>query len=231
MRVNIAVRDREQNDSRSARTVYIDKIHVTHKPAYEALKRTFDIISSLLALILFSPLMLIVALAVFLQDFHNPFFAQTRLTKDGKEFKMFKFRSMCVDAEEKLSELRELNEADGPVFKIENDPRITRIGKFIRRTSMDELPQLVNILTGSMSFVGPRPPLPSEVAQYSNYQMHRLDVKSGLTCYWQCSGRSNIGFDEWVDLDIQYIKERSLTTDLKIILKTIKAVIKKDGAE
>ncbi len=191
MRVNIAVRDREQNDSRSARTVYIDKIHVTHKPAYEALKRTFDIISSLLALILFSPLMLIVALAVFLQ----------------------------------------LNEADGPVFKIENDPRITRIGKFIRRTSMDELPQLVNILTGSMSFVGPRPPLPSEVAQYSSYQMHRLDVKSGLTCYWQCSGRSNIGFDEWVDLDIQYIKERSLTTDLKIILKTIKAVIKKDGAE
>ncbi len=138
---------------------------------------------------------------------------------------------MCVDAEEKLSELRELNEADGPVFKIENDPRITRIGKFIRRTSMDELPQLVNILTGSMSFVGPRPPLPSEVAQYSSYQMHRLDVKSGLTCYWQCSGRSNIGFDEWVDLDIQYIKERSLTTDLKIILKTIKAVIKKDGAE
>ncbi len=225
MRVNIAVRDREQNDSRSARTVY------THKPAYEALKRTFDIISSLLALILFSPLMLIVALAVFLQDFHNPFFAQTRLTKDGKEFKMFKFRSMCVDAEEKLSELRELNEADGPVFKIENDPRITRIGRFIRRTSMDELPQLINILTGSMSVVGPRPPLPSEVAQYSSYQMHRLDVKSGLTCYWQCSGRSNIGFDEWVDLDIQYIKERSLTTDLKIILKTIKAVIKKDGAE
>ncbi|MCI8777090.1 MAG: sugar transferase [Oscillospiraceae bacterium] len=209
----------------------MDKIHVRRKPAYEALKRTFDIITSLCALIIFSPIMLIIALAVFLQDFHSPFFAQTRLTKDGKEFKMFKFRSMCVDAEEKLSELRELNEADGPVFKIENDPRITRIGRFIRRTSMDELPQLINILTGSMSVVGPRPPLPSEVAQYSSYQMHRLDVKSGLTCYWQCSGRSNIGFDEWVDLDIQYIKERSLTTDLKIILKTIKAVIKKDGAE
>ena len=144
---------------------------------------------------------------------------------------MIKFRSMCVDAEEKLAALKELNEVDGPAFKMEHDPRVTKVGDFIRRTSLDELPQLFNILTGSMSVVGPRPPLPSEVEQYTVYQKQRLCVKGGLTCYWQCSGRSNVGFDEWMDMDIQYIKERSILTDIKIILKTFKAVIMRDGAK
>ncbi|MGN0622274.1 MAG: sugar transferase [Porcipelethomonas sp.] len=226
--MNAAVKEHERSHGR---TVYIDKIYIQSKPGYEFCKRLFDIVSSFCALVVLSPVMVLIAAAVFLQDFHNPFFVQTRLTKDGKKFRMLKFRSMCVDAEEKLSELQELNEADGPVFKIEDDPRITAIGKFLRRTSLDELPQLINILTGSMSVVGPRPPLPCEAEQYNSYQKHRLDVKSGLTCYWQCSGRSNIGFEQWMDLDIQYIKERSVKTDIKIILKTVKAVLKRDGAE
>jgi lipopolysaccharide/colanic/teichoic acid biosynthesis glycosyltransferase len=137
---------------------------------------------------------------------------------------------MCIDAEDKLSDLMSQNEADGPVFKMENDPRVTKIGRFIRKTSIDELPQLFNIFAGTMSVVGPRPPIPSEVEEYTPYQMKRLSVKSGLTCYWQCSGRSNVGFEEWINMDIQYIRERSLFTDFKIILKTFKAVIMRDGA-
>ena len=144
---------------------------------------------------------------------------------------MYKFRTMCINAEEKLEQLKALNEVDGPAFKMENDPRITKIGKFLRKTSLDELPQLLNILTGSMSVVGPRPPLPAEVDEYTAYQVQRLCVKSGLTCYWQCSGRSNVSFDEWMDMDIQYIKDRSIFTDLKIIFKTVKAVLKCDGAK
>lgn len=230
MRVNLAIREREaENNARS--TIYFDKLSTRPKPVYEFFKRLFDVASSLLALVVLSPLMALVGLIIFFQDFHNPFFSQTRLTKDGREFKMFKFRSMCIDAENKLDDLKSKNEADGPVFKMEDDPRVTKFGKFIRKTSIDELPQLINILSGSMSVVGPRPPLPQEVEQYTPYQMQRLCVKGGLTCYWQCSGRSNVGFEEWVDMDIQYIKERSTFTDFKIILKTVKAVLKRDGAK
>ncbi len=231
MRTNTAIIKDDCIDTGNKKTVYIDKLCVQHKPGYELLKRIFDIIASSCALVILSPIMLIIALSVFAEDLHNPFFTQTRLTKDGRQFKMFKFRSMCIDAEEKLEELREMNEADGPVFKIERDPRITKIGRFLRRSSLDELPQLFNILGGSMSFVGPRPPLPNEAEHYNNYQRHRLDVKGGLTCYWQCSGRSNIGFDQWMDLDIQYIKERSFKTDIRIIFKTVKSVLKMDGAQ
>lgn len=230
MRVNLAVKERESGYKPSS-TIYLDKLSVRPKHIYNFFKRIFDIVSSFCAIVVLSPVMIAVGLAVFFQDFHNPFFVQTRLTKNGREFKMIKFRSMCVDAEEKLAALKELNEVDGPAFKMEHDPRVTKVGDFIRRTSLDELPQLFNILTGSMSVVGPRPPLPSEVEQYTVYQKQRLCVKGGLTCYWQCSGRSNVGFDEWMDMDIQYIKERSILTDIKIILKTFKAVIMRDGAK
>ncbi len=226
MRVNVAIEER-----RKAQTFFLSNLSVQPKRVYCFFKRTFDIISSLTALLVLLPLMLIVSILIFLQDFHNPFFSQIRLTKDGKEFKMYKFRSMCIDAEEKLAELKSQNEIDGPAFKMENDPRITKLGRFLRKTSIDELPQLINILSGSMSVVGPRPPIPDEVEEYTPYQLQRLCVKGGLTCYWQCSGRSNVNFDEWVNMDIQYIKDRSFTTDTKIILKTFKAVVTADGAK
>lgn len=226
MRVNVAV-----NERRSSQTIFLDILSVRPKKIYSFFKRLFDIVSSLAAIILLSPIMIIIPIAIYLQDKHNPFFVQTRLTKGGKKFKMYKFRTMCVDAEDKLKDIIALNEMDGPAFKMENDPRITKIGKFLRTTSLDELPQLFNILGGSMSVVGPRPPLQREVEEYTAYQVQRLCVKGGLTCYWQCSGRSNVDFDEWIDMDIQYIKDRSAWTDIKIIFKTFKAVIKREGAK
>lgn len=193
-------------------------------------KRLMDIFISLFAILVLSIPMLLIALLIFLQDFHNPIFKQVRVTKNGRFFTMYKFRTMHVDAEQRLAELRQQNEADGPVFKMKNDPRVTRIGRILRKASLDELPQFFNVLNGTMSLVGPRPPLPREVEQYTPYQMHRLDVKGGITCYWQCSGRSNIMFDEWVELDLKYIRERSIFVDLKIIFRTIGAVLRKDGA-
>ncbi len=193
-------------------------------------KRALDLIlSSLAIVVLFIP-MLIIGLAIFLQDRHNPIFRQIRVTKGGRFFTMYKFRSMYIDAEERLDELRSQNEANGPVFKMKNDPRITPLGRFLRRTSLDELPQFFNVWTGKMSLVGPRPPLPREVELYTPYQAGRLNVKAGMTCYWQCSGRSNIMFDEWVELDLKYIREQSMITDTKILAKTVGAVLHSDGA-
>lgn len=183
-----------------------------------------------LALVVLSPLFLITAIAIKLDSEGEVFYSQLRVGKDGKLFKMYKFRSMCVDADKQLDKLKDLNEKDGPVFKIANDPRVTRVGRIIRKRSIDELPQLINIIKGDMSIVGPRPPLPNEVAQYTPYQMQRLSVKPGLTCYWQISGRSDISFDEWVELDCKYIRESSVWTDIKIILKTIPAVLTGRGA-
>lgn len=201
------------------------------KPAYEIGKRVFDVVMSLFALIVLSPLLLVVALIIWLLDGGWPFFSQIRLTKDGRKFKMYKFRSMCMDAEDQLNDLLDQNEVKGPAFKMTNDPRVTKFGRFIRKTSIDELPQLWNIIKGDMSIVGPRPPLVREVEQYTPYQMHRLDVKTGLACYRECMGRSNIhSFDEWVESDLLYIKERSFRTDLKVIFKTILAVITLKGA-
>lgn len=202
------------------------------KPLYDAIKRLFDILISGIALILLSPLLLVLVIMV-RSDGGPAIYYQNRVGKNGKTFRIFKFRSMCVNADlpEMLAKLQAMNEMDGPAFKIKEDPRITKVGRFIRRTSMDELPQLVNILLGDMSIVGPRPPLVSEVKQYTEYQKQRLLVKQGLTCYWQCSGRNNISFDEWVELDLKYIRERSLWTDLKIILKTVPAVLSGNGAE
>lgn len=201
------------------------------KPVYDICKRFFDLVMSVFALIVLSPVFLIVAIAIKREDGGKVFYSQTRLTKNAKEFTMYKFRSMCPDADSKLDELMQYNEMEGPAFKIAEDPRVTKIGRFIRRTSIDELPQLVNIIKGDMSIIGPRPPLPREVALYTPYQMHRLDVKTGLACYHECQGRSEEkNFDDWVESDLKYIRERSMRTDLKIILWTIRIVLTGKGA-
>ena len=185
-------------------------------------RRIQDVFFSLLALIVLSPVMLIVAIAIVIDDpSAGPIFVQDRVGRNGKLFKFYKFRSMCPNAETKLGDLLDRNEMDGPAFKIKDDPRITRVGKFIRRTSLDELPQLWNILKGDMSIVGPRPALPREVEQYGEYEKQRLYVTPGLSCYWQIAPhRNNISFDEWMALDIKYVKERNLLIDWKIIFKT-----------
>jgi exopolysaccharide biosynthesis polyprenyl glycosylphosphotransferase len=197
---------------------------------YAFFKRFFDIALSGLALIILSPVFLVTAIAIKLDSKGPAIYSQLRAGKDGKPFKMYKFRSMCVDADEKLMDLQYLNEEDEPVFKISKDPRVTRAGHTIRKKSIDELPQLINIIRGEMSIVGPRPPLLNEVEQYTFLQMQRLNVKPGLTCYWQISGRSDLGFEEWVDLDLKYIKDRGLWTDFKTIMKTVPAVLFGRGA-
>ena len=198
---------------------------------YLTLKRLMDIIGAGVGLILASPIMLIVAILIKLEDPKGPiFFSQIRNGAYPTTFKMYKFRSMYIDAEERLQELMHLNEQSGPTFKIKDDPRITKVGKFIRKTSLDELPQLFNVLKGDMSLVGPRPAIPREVEQYTDYQKQRLFVKPGLTCIWQVSGRNNIEFDQWVELDIQYIKTRNLWLDIKLILLTIPALLGDENA-
>ena len=193
---------------------------------YLFIKRGVDILGSIIGLILAFPIMIIVMILIKLEDPKGPiFFKQIRSGMNGSTFEMYKFRSMYVDAEDRLEELMHLNEQSGPVFKITNDPRITRIGKFIRKTSLDELPQLLNVLKGEMSIVGPRPALPRETIQYTPYQMQRLLVKPGITCIWQVSGRNNIEFEEWVELDLEYIQKRSVLLDMKLILMTIPALL------
>lgn len=199
-----------------------ERIQPKEGPVYLFFKRAMDIIGSLCGIILLSPLLIIVALAIKIEDPKGSvFFSQKRCGKDNKLFPMYKFRSMVSNAEELLEELMEHNEMDGPVFKIKEDPRITRVGKFIRKTSIDELPQLFNILRGDMSIVGPRPAIPHEVAEYSDYHKQRLLVKPGLTCIWQVSGRNSIGFEEWMDMDLEYIEKRNLWMDIKLIFKTV----------
>ena len=198
---------------------------------YSVTKRLIDIVGSLCGIILLSPLFLIVAVLIKLEDPKGKvFFAQERNGRYPKTFKMYKFRSMVHNAEDLLKDLMDRNEQTGPVFKINDDPRITKVGKFIRKTSIDELPQLFNVLKGDMSLVGPRPPIPHEVDQYNSYQMQRLAVKPGLTCIWQVSGRNNIGFDEWVEMDIEYIKTRNLWLDIKLIFKTVGVLFGDDNA-
>lgn len=201
------------------------------KPVYDFFKRIFDIVMSLLALIVLSPVFLVIAILIKAEDGGNVVYKSTRLTKGGKEFGMYKFRSMIPNADKLKDSLMAQNEVNGPAFKMKDDPRITKIGKFIRKTSIDELPQLLNILKGEMTIIGPRPPLPQEVAQYTPYQLHRLDVKTGLACYHEVEGRSDsTDFDEWVEQDLRYIRERSMWTDIKIIFKTIKVVLTGQGA-
>ena len=201
------------------------------KPGYEVCKRIFDLVMSTFALIVLSPVFLAVAIAIKCEDRGPVLYTSTRLTKGGKEFRMYKFRSMYVNADQHKKELEAQNEMKGPAFKMKDDPRVTKVGKFIRKTSIDELPQLMNIIKGDMSIIGPRPPLPEEVAQYTPYQMHRLDVITGLACYHECQGRSEANdFDQWVESDLRYIRERSMLTDLKVIWWTIKVVLTGSGA-
>lgn len=195
---------------------------------YRLLKRGMDIVLSVLALIVLSPLMLIVALAIRIESKGPVLFCQKRIGRNQREFVMYKFRSMCQDAESMLAKLQEKNERDGPVFKIAQDPRVTKVGAFLRKTCIDELPQLLNILKGDMSLVGPRPPLPREVEQYTPYHLKRLDITPGLTCYWQISNR-NMTFDQWVETDLRYIREQSVLVDISIIIKTFLVVFKVSG--
>jgi lipopolysaccharide/colanic/teichoic acid biosynthesis glycosyltransferase len=198
----------------------------------EALKRAFDISASLFALVLLSPLFLLIGLLVKLEDGGPILFPQTRVGKFGKEFKMYKVRSMCLNAEEKLRELMAKNQhgGQGVTFKMKNDPRITRVGRWLRKLSFDELPQLWNVFIGDMSLVGPRPPLPREVKRYTLADHQRLAVKPGITCIWQISGRSEIDFRGQVKLDVNYIESRCFWVDVKILAKTLPAVISGKGA-
>lgn len=188
---------------------------------YEAIKRLIDIICSFVGILVLSPLFIIIAIIVKFTSKGPVFFSQKRVGKNGKEFAMYKFRSMVVNAEELKEKLATQNEMSGPMFKMKDDPRVTKVGKFIRKTSIDELPQLWNVLKGDMSLVGPRPSLPKEVAQFDKWMHKRLEVKPGLTCYWQVSGRNNIDFEDWMKLDIKYVDERSTWIDIKLIFKTV----------
>ena len=187
---------------------------------YEASKRVLDFVAALLGLILLSPIFLIVSILIKLESEGEVIFSQTRIGLNGKEFKMYKFRSMVKNAEELKVKLAAQNEMSGPMFKMKDDPRVTKVGKFIRKTSIDELPQLINVLKGDMSLVGPRPSLPKEVEKFEPWMLQRLEVKPGLTCYWQVSGRNNIDFEDWMKLDLQYVEDRNFCLDLKLIFKT-----------
>ena len=192
------------------------------KPFYAFIKRACDIFASGMFLLLFGWFILIMVIIKWFEDFHNPIYTSIRVGKNGKLIKFHKIRSMCPNAEAMKAELiaKGMNEADGPAFKMKNDPRITKFGKFLRKTSIDELPQIWDIFVGRISIVGPRSPLPDEVKEYTEYQLHRLDVKGGLLCLWQIEhNRNQLSFDEWVELDLKYIQKRNIWLDLKIILK------------
>jgi exopolysaccharide biosynthesis polyprenyl glycosylphosphotransferase len=197
----------------------------------DGLKRVLDIVGSVVGLILFAPLMAIVALCIFMEDRGPVFFRQVRIGKGGKIFHIWKFRSMRMDAEALKTQLLSQNQhGSGVTFKMAQDPRITKVGRFLRKTSLDEVPQFINVFKGEMALVGPRPPVPKEVAQYTAVQLRRLKVKPGITCLWQVGGRANIDFQGQVRLDLQYIRSESLWNDIKILLLTIPAVILGKGA-
>lgn len=207
------------------------EITIYENPVYLAVKRCFDIVFSLLCIIVFTiPILFVMLLIVIDSPGASPIYTQYRVGKNGKVFKFYKLRSMVPEADQMLDSLLDQNEMEGPAFKISNDPRITRVGRVIRKTCIDELPQLWNILKGDMSFVGPRPPLPREVEQYNDFQRNRLSVVPGLTCYWQIQpNRNSLTFDKWLELDLKYIEERNVKTDLMIIFKTVGAVLKMEG--
>lgn len=207
------------------------KVVYKKKPIYEFLKRCIDFTGALIGIILFSWLMIILAILVKCTSKGPVFYVSYRVGRNGKPFKFYKFRTMRIGADAELDELLKYNETKGITFKMKNDPRITGFGKFLRKTSLDELPQLFNILNGTMSIVGPRPATTREVEQYNEYQKQRLLVKQGLTCIWQSSGRSNTTFEEQVDMDLEYINKRGFWFDVWMVLKTIPAVLFGKGAE
>lgn len=193
-------------------------------------KRALDVVVSLIGLVLACPILVLAAILIRLDTPGPTFYAARRLGRNGVPFRFYKLRSMYNGAHESKRRLLHLNEVDGPAFKLANDPRVTRAGRWLRRTSIDELPQLWNVLRGDMSLVGPRPPIPEEVEKYEPWQRRRLDVKPGITCLWQISGRSKLGFNEWMRLDLEYIKHRSFRLDIRILLRTIPAVLSQEGA-
>jgi len=226
-----AVLDPMQEKQTETRTI-LDREEVLHRRAkYWTVRRAQDIVLCLLALAVLWPFMLLVAIAIVIDSPQaGPIFTQERVGRDGKVFKFYKFRSMIPNAEAQLEGLMNKNEMNGPVFKIKDDPRITRVGKIIRKTSIDELPQIWCVLKGDMSIVGPRPALPREVAQYGDYEKQRLYVTPGLTCYWQIQPhRNKLSFEEWLELDLKYIRECGVIDDWKIILKTFGAVLGMNG--
>lgn len=221
----------ERNMQMVEKNIKIDEDKLNHQYVYRIVKRIFDIVASSIAVVLLSPLFLILAIAIKIDDPKGPvFYTQTRVGKDGKTFQIIKFRSMVSNADELLARLKNQNEVEGAMFKMKNDPRITRVGRFIRKYSLDELPQLINVIGGSMSIVGPRPPLVSEVEQYTDYDKQRLMVVPGCTGMWQVGGRNDVDFDEMVHLDLTYIQNRSVWLDLKIMFETVKVMIIPNGA-
>lgn len=198
--------------------------------AYEVIKRVFDLTAGSLVLLLLIPIIPAIAIMIKLDSPGTVFFKQDRVGRYGRLFKFYKFRSMYREAESRKGEMEPLNEQKGPVFKIRSDPRITSVGRFLRQSSLDEIPQILNVLKGDMSLVGPRPQMPTEVAQYELWHRTRLQVKPGITCFWQISGRSQLSFDEWMELDVRYVRERGPMTDIMILLKTVPAVMARKGA-
>lgn len=210
--------------------IILNKDEIEKHYFYRFTKRFFDILASLIGLIVLSPVFLIVAIAIKIDDGGPIFYNQERIGKNGKEFKMYKFRSMKVNADQELDKLIHKNEVDGAMFKMKDDPRITRVGKFIRKTSIDEFPQLLNVLFGQMSIVGPRPPLPREVKMYTDYDWQRLYVRPGCTGLWQVTVRNSVGFHEMVNIDLEYIQKRGFWLDIKIMFKTIKVIFVPNSA-
>ena len=215
----------------NSKTIIIDPIVQRERYGYRLIKRLFDVCASFTALVLLSPMFLVVAIAIKAEDSQGKvFYSQIRVGKGGKRFKMYKFRSMVSNADELLKTLISENDVDGAMFKMKLDPRVTKVGSFIRKYSIDELPQLVNVLKGNMSLVGPRPPLEREVKEYTDYDKQRLYVKPGCTGLWQATVRNSVGFDEMVRLDLIYVQKRSLKFDLWIIFRTVKIMFRPNGA-
>lgn len=218
-------------NQRTPKLIWLDKAEIERQKKYDLVKRLSDLVLATLGLIVVSPMMLWVAYKIRKEEPNSPvIFAQKRVGRNGKLFTMYKFRSMCVDAEKHLEKLLDKNEVKGAMFKIKEDPRVTEFGKFIRHTSLDELPQLINVIKGDMSLIGPRPPLQREVAEYTQYDMQRLLVKPGCSGLWQVSGRNDVHFDEMVEYDIDYIRKRSIRYDISLIVRTIKTMMKSNGA-
>ena len=226
------VMEKTHQSAETESAALLDRDKVLKKDrAYWRWRRLQDVVLSVLALaVLWIPMLLVALIIVIDSPGASPIFSQIRIGRDGKPFKFYKFRSMRPNAEAELTELLPFNEMEGPVFKIKDDPRITRVGRFLRRSSIDELPQLFNVVRGDMSIVGPRPGIPREVEQYDDYARQRLIITPGLSCYWQIQpNRNELSFDEWVELDVKYIRERSFLTDWKIIFATFGAVLGMNG--
>lgn len=218
-------------DSENIESVLVRHVQLRHlKIGYRACRRALDIFVSGLLLLLLAPVLLLAALAVKLSSRGPIFYSSTRVGMGGRPIKFTKFRTMIVDADDLHHKVVHLNEKDGPVFKVKADPRITSVGRFLRRSSIDELPQLWLVLTGKLTLVGPRPHLPSEVAKYDDHCWERLSVKPGLTCYWQVQGRSELDFDAWIELDLKYVREMNSAVDLAILAKTPIAILSARGA-